>query len=84
MTPLPPINNVVSLEYVTNQCVGISTIRKAQHCTGGEGGKGLNITEMVKKVVFLVFVGVSHLLLHRVVAILGDKEVSLGLKRKPK
>ena len=33
---------------------------------GGEGGKGLNITEMVTKVVFLVFLGVSHLLLHRV------------------
>ena len=50
----------------------------------GEGGKGLNITEMVKKVLFLLFFGVSHLLLHRVVAILGVKDVSFGLKRKPK
>lgn len=84
MTPLPPINNVVSLEYGTNKCVGISTICKPQHCAGGEGGKGLNMREMVKKVVFLLFWGVSHLLLHKVVAVLGVKEVSLGLKRKPK
>ena len=73
MPPSPPETMLNCYALVRNNFVNWRVTSTTQHCHGGEGGVGLKISKMNKRVTFCPFLSLSHLFLHRIVGILSPR-----------